>query len=196
MTEETTQETIALSGVRAGEMLRNRREAMGWTYRDVAAMTRIQGRLLQALEDEELEAFDAPAYARGFARLYARELGLDEEAVLRAFPAAAAQPAVVAESLDAPDAPAPVEHGTVEFGSLARRASAAPPEFLEERRPGALVMGAAAALIVMLGAALLLFSGESRDATAAAALHGEEDLMDAWRPAPREYLDWQTVREN
>ncbi|MBU6268040.1 MAG: DUF4115 domain-containing protein [Sphingomonadales bacterium] len=72
---------LPLEGV--GARLRNARESMGKTRADFAATTKIPERMLAALEDGNYAALPARTYATGFARSYARALGLDAEAVVR-----------------------------------------------------------------------------------------------------------------
>ncbi|MEL7190083.1 MAG: RodZ domain-containing protein [Pseudomonadota bacterium] len=61
-----------------GERLRAARVAKGWDLGFIAAETRIPMHHLEALEDENFEALPARTYAIGFARNYARAVGLDE----------------------------------------------------------------------------------------------------------------------
>ena len=72
---------LPLEGV--GARLRRAREATGKSRADFAAITKISERLLAALEDGNYAALPARAYATGFARSYARTLGLDAEAIVR-----------------------------------------------------------------------------------------------------------------
>ncbi|MDE2405979.1 MAG: DUF4115 domain-containing protein [Sphingomonadales bacterium] len=67
----------------AGARLRIAREAAGRSRADIAAATKISERLLAALEDGNYAALPARAYATGFARSYARAVGLDAEAIVR-----------------------------------------------------------------------------------------------------------------
>ncbi len=72
-----------------GELLRSRRETLGLTLDQVHADLRIPVRYLRALEEDRLEVFPAPHYARGFLRSYATYLGLDPAALLPRVPAPA-----------------------------------------------------------------------------------------------------------
>jgi len=67
-----------------GAVLRQRREALGLTLNDMAVRTRIHKTYLQALEDENLRLLPGTAYAIGFLRIYARELGLQVSPLLAA----------------------------------------------------------------------------------------------------------------
>ena len=60
----------------AGRALRTARERLGLSLEDVAIVTRIATRHLLALEECRFDGFSAPVYALGFARNYARAVGL------------------------------------------------------------------------------------------------------------------------
>ena len=65
----------------AGDKLREAREAQGLTLQDIASRTRVPIRHLEAIEANRLEAMASPTYAIGFAKTYARAVGLDEKAI-------------------------------------------------------------------------------------------------------------------
>lgn len=71
-----------------GRLLRERREALGLTLRDVQAATKIRLRYLEAIEAGETDVLPAPVYARGFVRTYANYLGLDGFELAQAYRAA------------------------------------------------------------------------------------------------------------
>lgn len=60
-----------------GNSLREARERQARTFADLERKTQIRTRYLKALEEEQFELLPAPAYMRGFLRVYADELGLD-----------------------------------------------------------------------------------------------------------------------
>lgn len=68
-----------------GAQLRQAREARGLSVAAVAATTRIQARVLDALERNDLSAVPPRPYARGFVAAYAREVGLDQTEIVRDF---------------------------------------------------------------------------------------------------------------
>lgn len=70
---------LPLDGV--GTTLQRAREAAGLKLSDVAARTRIAERHLLLIEQGKFSAMASRAYAVGFARSYARTLGLDEKAI-------------------------------------------------------------------------------------------------------------------
>lgn len=67
-----------------GARLRAAREAQGLSLPEVAARTRVTQRFLEALENDRLDLLPSPTYASGFARAYARAVGLDQADVGRA----------------------------------------------------------------------------------------------------------------
>ena len=69
---------------RPGTILRRAREARGMSLADVAEVTRIAQRQLDAVERNDFGALPGIPYAVGFARAYARAVGADEVAVAQA----------------------------------------------------------------------------------------------------------------
>ncbi|HYZ34153.1 MAG TPA: helix-turn-helix domain-containing protein, partial [Crenalkalicoccus sp.] len=76
-------EPAAGDAARVGEELRDTRLGYGLSLEDMAGRLRIRRAHLQAIEEGRWRDLPAPAYALGFARSYARELGLDDEALVR-----------------------------------------------------------------------------------------------------------------
>ncbi|WNM08068.1 helix-turn-helix domain-containing protein [Komagataeibacter nataicola] len=68
-----------------GDMLRARREELGWNLPDVAAWLRIRLPCLQALEEGRPGELPGSAYAIGFLRSYANALGLEGEQLVERF---------------------------------------------------------------------------------------------------------------
>lgn len=69
-----------------GAALRNARENAGMTLQELSSRTKINVAILRALEEERFD--DAPkarVYVRGFVGCIAEELGLDVDAVTRAY---------------------------------------------------------------------------------------------------------------
>lgn len=64
-----------------GARLRAGREAQGLSIQDVATRTRIAQRQLEAVERDDYMALPGIPYAVGFARAYARAIGMDEVAI-------------------------------------------------------------------------------------------------------------------
>lgn len=74
-------DNIAPAG-RAGDRLREAREAKGLEIDQVAAETRIPKRHLESIEAGDFAALPSRTYAIGFTRTYARTLDLDEKNLL------------------------------------------------------------------------------------------------------------------
>ncbi|MFZ3483941.1 helix-turn-helix domain-containing protein [Sphingomonas sp. 3-13AW] len=73
----------APASMKAGERLRQAREAQGLDLAEVAARTRIPQRHLEAIETSNFSQLPSTTYAMGFGRSYARAVGLDEVALAR-----------------------------------------------------------------------------------------------------------------
>lgn len=74
-------ELVAGPFASAGSRLRATREAQGLSIAEVATRTRITARHIAAIESSDFAALPGRPYALGFARSYARALGLDERAI-------------------------------------------------------------------------------------------------------------------
>ncbi|PIR22213.1 MAG: hypothetical protein COV44_09355 [Deltaproteobacteria bacterium CG11_big_fil_rev_8_21_14_0_20_45_16] len=68
-----------------GEFLKRHREASGKNLEEIARVTRISKRYLLALEENDVDNMPEEAFARGFLRNYAVEVGLDPEECLDRF---------------------------------------------------------------------------------------------------------------
>ena len=79
-TDELTVEPVA-AATGAGDRLRQAREKEGLELDHIAAETRIPIRHLEAIEDGAFDELPSRAYAIGFARNYARAVGLDEQEI-------------------------------------------------------------------------------------------------------------------
>ncbi|MCA1595904.1 MAG: helix-turn-helix domain-containing protein, partial [Chloroflexi bacterium] len=75
-----------------GDVLRRSREEQGLSIQHVSDATHISVMYLQALESEQMDAFPADVYARGFLRSYASFLGLDAAPLLDDFQTLRAPP--------------------------------------------------------------------------------------------------------
>jgi hypothetical protein len=62
-----------------GNSLREARERQGLGYPEIELATKIRGKYIRALEEEDFTAIPGDAYIRGFLRTYADYLGLDGE---------------------------------------------------------------------------------------------------------------------
>jgi cytoskeleton protein RodZ len=66
-----------------GAQLRSSREARGLSIDAVAHTTRVQPRILAAIERDDVGAVPPRPFGRGFVRAYAREIGLDADQTTR-----------------------------------------------------------------------------------------------------------------
>jgi len=58
---------------------------LGWSIEEAAARTRLHLNVIRNLEAGHFDKFPSLAYARGFLRIYSRELGLDPKKIVREF---------------------------------------------------------------------------------------------------------------
>jgi cytoskeleton protein RodZ len=70
---------------RAGRKLAEARRQRGWTLDEVAERIRVRREFLEALEEMNVKLLPGKAYALAFLRSYARELGVDEKAIIDQF---------------------------------------------------------------------------------------------------------------
>lgn len=70
---------------RAGRKLSEARRQRGWTLDEVADRIRVRKEFLEALEDMNVKLLPGKAYALAFLRSYARELGIEEKAIVDQF---------------------------------------------------------------------------------------------------------------
>ena len=108
--QDTPQPQVEASGT--GDRLRAGREAAGLSLAQLSDTTKIPTRHLDALEAGNLSALPGRTYALGFARTYARAVGLDENEIVAAlrsdYSGAMPEPYVAPQSTFAPGDPARV----------------------------------------------------------------------------------------
>lgn len=83
MTDPDAADDATLFPKTAGERLREAREAQGLSLAEIAARTRVPMRQLEAIENSDYAQIPSTTYAIGFARAYARVVGVDEVTVAR-----------------------------------------------------------------------------------------------------------------
>ncbi|WP_019517784.1 helix-turn-helix domain-containing protein [Sphingomonas sp. Mn802worker] len=93
-----------------GQRLRAAREAQGLSLPDVATRTRVTQRFLEAIENGRLEDLPSSTYAVGFAKAYARAVGLDQVVIGRD----------IREEMNAPGAVQRPQHHVQEIADPAR----------------------------------------------------------------------------
>lgn len=67
----------------AGERLREARQSKGMSLAEVAERTRVPIRHLEGIENSDFSSLPSPTYAVGFAKAYARAVGVDEALIGR-----------------------------------------------------------------------------------------------------------------
>ncbi|SNB44886.1 helix-turn-helix domain-containing protein [Geobacter sp. DSM 9736] len=72
-------------GKPVGQILRETREARGFSLEDAARVTRISKNYLASIEAEAYEKLPSPAYIKGFLRIYAGYLDLSGDAVVACY---------------------------------------------------------------------------------------------------------------
>jgi transcriptional regulator with XRE-family HTH domain len=70
---------------RAGRKLSEARRQRGWSLEEVADRIRVRKEFLEALEEMNVKLLPGKAYALAFLRSYARELGIEEKAIVDQF---------------------------------------------------------------------------------------------------------------
>ncbi len=68
---------------RVGEVLKERRQEINLSLKEVENMTSIRMTHLKAIEDGDINQVIAPVYAQGFVRQYASFLGLDGDLIVK-----------------------------------------------------------------------------------------------------------------
>jgi cytoskeleton protein RodZ len=71
--------------IKTGELLKKEREKQRIAIEDVAITTRINLKILLAIESGDLKSLPAPPFIRGFVKSYAKFLKIDEAMVLNSF---------------------------------------------------------------------------------------------------------------
>lgn len=66
-----------------GEKLRQAREARGMTISQIAEQTRISAHYIEAIENNDFDLLPGGVFNKGFIKLYARCVGLDEQEVIQ-----------------------------------------------------------------------------------------------------------------
>jgi hypothetical protein len=90
------------TGPGIGATLKDARRRLGIDIREAEARTKIRTRYLRALEAEDWEVLPAPAYVRGFLRVYGQILGLDGEVLADRYRRSYEEPVAVASAAAEP----------------------------------------------------------------------------------------------
>lgn len=81
--ETQTQETVALA-IEAGTLLKNKRESLGLTQKQISDRLKLRVTLIQQIEENQFESDQVATFMRGYIRSYAKYVNLDEKIVLNA----------------------------------------------------------------------------------------------------------------
>lgn len=125
-----------------GAVLYEARTARGITLEEISARTRIRVDYLKAVEEGAPEKVPGEAYFRAFVRTYAREVGLDPEALLAQYE--------MAKMPETPAAPAPQR--------LPERPSLRERRAMKRRRRRLRMLGAVVAVVAAAAAAYWLWA--------------------------------------
>ncbi|ODW56906.1 transcriptional regulator [Vibrio parahaemolyticus] len=81
MTEHENTNEVPLS-IEAGTLLKNKRESLGMTQKQVADRLRLRVSVIEDIENNRFESQQVATFTRGYLRSYAKSVGLDEKVVL------------------------------------------------------------------------------------------------------------------
>ncbi|EOU2550154.1 cytoskeleton protein RodZ [Vibrio parahaemolyticus] len=81
MTEHENTNEVTLS-IEAGTLLKNKRESLGMTQKQVADRLRLRVSVIEDIENNRFESQQVATFTRGYLRSYAKFVGLDEKVVL------------------------------------------------------------------------------------------------------------------
>lgn len=81
MTEHENTNEVPLS-IEAGTLLKNKRESLGMTQKQVADRLRLRVSVIEDIENNRFESQQVAIFTRGYLRSYAKFVGLDEKVVL------------------------------------------------------------------------------------------------------------------
>lgn len=113
-----------------GNWLRRQRELREISLREIADVTKISIRYLEALEQDRFDVLPAPVFAKGFLREYARYVGLDPDEVVNSY--------LTAQAAIEPDEIPEVRGSQIRHGKL-------------ERTSGLLLTAAVVVLLAIVG---------------------------------------------
>ncbi|WP_330943357.1 cytoskeleton protein RodZ [Vibrio diabolicus] len=83
MTEHENTNEVSLS-IEAGTLLKNKRESLGMSQKQVADRLRLRVSVIEDIENNRFESQQVATFTRGYLRSYAKFVGLDEKMVLTA----------------------------------------------------------------------------------------------------------------
>ncbi|HKK15358.1 MAG TPA: RodZ domain-containing protein [Gammaproteobacteria bacterium] len=85
MSDKTPQHDSGKSAQRPGPLLKEARERMDLSRKDIASQLNLQVEMIEAIEEDRIDQFPAATYARGYIRSYARIVKQDADEMIRLF---------------------------------------------------------------------------------------------------------------
>ncbi|WP_286295774.1 cytoskeleton protein RodZ [Vibrio apostichopi] len=82
-TQAQPKETVA-PAIEAGTLLKNKRESLGLTQKQISDRLKLRVTLIQQIEENQFESDQVATFMRGYIRSYAKYVNLDEKVVLNA----------------------------------------------------------------------------------------------------------------
>ncbi|WP_435248616.1 cytoskeleton protein RodZ [Vibrio sp. nBUS_14] len=82
-TQTQPKETVA-PAIEAGTLLKNKRESLGLTQKQISDRLKLRVTLIQQIEENQFESDQVATFMRGYIRSYAKYVNLDEKVVLNA----------------------------------------------------------------------------------------------------------------
>ncbi|MFS1459897.1 transcriptional regulator [Vibrio lentus] len=82
-TQTQTNETV-VPAIEAGTLLKNKRESLGLTQKQISDRLKLRVTLIQQIEENQFESDQVATFMRGYIRSYAKYVNLDEKVVLSA----------------------------------------------------------------------------------------------------------------
>jgi cytoskeletal protein RodZ len=100
-----------------GEKFRKERERRGLTLDDVSNVTKINSRMLKAIETEHFDQLPGGVFNKGFVRAYAKHLGLNDEDAITEYLAVLREAQIGAQTAEWPSGHRPEPHSASESRS-------------------------------------------------------------------------------
>ncbi len=99
-----------------GEKFRKERERRGLTLDDVSSVTKINSRMLKAIEAEHFDQLPGGVFNKGFVRAYAKHLGLNDEEAVTEYLAVLREAQIGAQTADWQPGMGPEPRAAIERG--------------------------------------------------------------------------------
>jgi cytoskeletal protein RodZ len=110
-----------------GEKFRKERERRGLTFDDVSNVTKINSRMLKAIEAEHFDQLPGGVFNKGFVRAYAKHLGLNDEEAITEYLAVLREAQIGAQTAEWQPGHRPETHAAVENRTVIEQRPEMPP---------------------------------------------------------------------